>query len=130
VGAAAAPGDRRRPRRQAAGDGRRPGKRRDARPAALGSSRAGRAGGSHATAVKEARRERAQARAHTEEGRRLEAEIAGLERALGEARQRLRDPETFRDPAVGAAAGLEHDRLNGALAELYERWSEMSDPKP
>ena len=53
---------------------------------------------------------------------RLEAEIAQTEAALSEARQRLLDPETFRDPAIGAELGREHDRLEGALAELYERW--------
>jgi len=73
-----------------------------------------------------ARRARATARAQSAEGRRLEAEIAEVEAALAEARRRLLDPETFRDPQVGAEAGREHDRLTGALAELYDRWATVA----
>ncbi|MGD0834960.1 MAG: ABC transporter C-terminal domain-containing protein, partial [Candidatus Dormibacteria bacterium] len=58
--------------------------------------------------------------------RRLEAEIAATEKALAETRSRLLDQETFKDPVAGAEAGREHDRLSGALAELYERWSEAA----
>jgi ATP-binding cassette subfamily F protein 3 len=60
------------------------------------------------------------------EGRRLETEIAGIEAALAETRRRLLDPATFRDPGVGAEVGREHDRLSGALADLYERWAEVA----
>jgi hypothetical protein len=59
--------------------------------------------------------------------RRLESDIAGVEAELAEVRRRLADPATFADPATGAGAGREHERLVGALAELYERWSEMAD---
>ena len=72
------------------------------------------------------RRLRAAARAHSAEGRRLEAEIAGVEAALAETRRRLLDPATFGDPAAGGEVGREHDRLTGALAELYDRWAEIS----
>jgi hypothetical protein len=41
-------------------------------------------------------------------------------------RRRLTDPATFADPLTGAETGREHDRLVGALADLYERWSEMA----
>ena len=59
-------------------------------------------------------------------GRRLESEIAETEAALAETRLRLLDPTTFSDPTVGAEVGREHDRLTGALAELYERWAELA----
>jgi ATP-binding cassette subfamily F protein 3 len=75
----------------------------------------------------EERRERARDRARAAEVRRLEGDIAGVEAELAEVRRRLADPATFADPAVGAEAGREHDRLVGALDELYERWSEMAD---
>jgi hypothetical protein len=68
---------------------------------------------------------RAAARSLSAAGRRLESEIAETEAALAETRQRLLDPTTFSDPAVGAAVGREHDRLTGALAELYERWADI-----
>jgi len=54
--------------------------------------------------------------------RRLEEEIADIEAALKVARNRLLDPDTFATVEGGAEAGREHDRLSGALAELYERW--------
>ena len=54
--------------------------------------------------------------------RRLEEEIADIEAALKVARSRLLDPDTFATVEGGAEAGREHDRLSGALAELYERW--------
>jgi hypothetical protein len=38
----------------------------------------------------------------------------------------LLDPATFADPARGAEVGREHDRLTGALAELYDRWTAAS----
>ncbi|HEY2703885.1 MAG TPA: ABC-F family ATP-binding cassette domain-containing protein [Candidatus Dormibacteraeota bacterium] len=72
------------------------------------------------------RRERARGRARAAEVRRLEDDIAGVEADLAEVRRRLADPATFADPATGAEAGREHDRLEGALAELYERWSELA----
>ncbi|MDQ2960502.1 MAG: ABC-F family ATP-binding cassette domain-containing protein [Candidatus Dormibacteraeota bacterium] len=67
------------------------------------------------------------ARPATAEVRRLEAEIALLEEELRLSRKRLLDPETFADVDRGAEAGREHDRLTGALAELYERWTGLSD---
>ena len=75
----------------------------------------------------EERRERARGRARAAEVRRLEGDIAAVEAELAEVRRRLADPATFADPAVGAEAGREHDRVVGALEELYERWSEMAD---
>jgi ATP-binding cassette, subfamily F, member 3 len=58
--------------------------------------------------------------------RRLEEEIAATEAELELARSRLLDPETFADAQTGAEAGRAHDRLSGALAELYERWEELA----
>jgi ATP-binding cassette subfamily F protein 3 len=63
----------------------------------------------------------------TRELRRLEEEIAAIEVELKLARNRLLDPETFADLERGAEAGREHDRLSGALAELYERWTVLSE---
>jgi ATP-binding cassette subfamily F protein 3 len=60
------------------------------------------------------------------EVRRLEEEIAATEAQLKVARSRLLDPETFADVESGAEAGREHDRLTGALAELYERWEALA----
>ena len=61
------------------------------------------------------------------EVRRIEEEIAAVEEELKVSRTRLLDPETFADLERGAAAGRDHDRLTGALAELYERWTELSE---
>ena len=72
------------------------------------------------------RKMRAAARSLSASGRLLESEIAETEAALAETRRRLLDPATFSDPAVGAEVGREHDRLTGALAELYERWAEIA----
>ena len=109
---------------QRAGRGRPPGPADGGPPAAAAPPPAGQhttaAGGSPAS---QGRRDRATARA-TEAGvRRLEARIAEVEEAMVAIRNRLSDPDTFRDPSVGAAAGREHDRLAGELAELYERWT-------
>jgi ATP-binding cassette subfamily F protein 3 len=60
------------------------------------------------------------------EARALEEEITQVETQLKAVKQRLLDPGTFADPAGGAEAGREHDRLTGALAELYERWAELA----
>ncbi len=60
------------------------------------------------------------------EVRRIEEEIASIEAELKVARNRLLDPETFADVETGAEAGREHDRLSGALAELYERWESLA----
>jgi ATP-binding cassette subfamily F protein 3 len=79
----------------------------------------------HSSAPAVGRKVRAAARSLSAAGRRLESEIAETEAALAETRQRLLDPTTFSDPAVGAAVGREHDRLTGALAELYERWADI-----
>jgi ATP-binding cassette, subfamily F, member 3 len=72
------------------------------------------------------RRERASERQHDASVRRLEQEIARVEAELAETRQRLLDPASFATPAAGAELGRQHDRLEGALAELYERWSETA----
>jgi ATP-binding cassette subfamily F protein 3 len=74
-------------------------------------------------AATEARRDRARGRQHDASVRQLEQEIARVESELADARQRLLDPASFTDPAAGAELGRHHDRLEGALAELYERWS-------
>ena len=58
--------------------------------------------------------------------RRLEEQIAATEAELKMSRNRLLDPETFADVESGADAGREHDRLTGALAELYERWEALA----
>jgi ATP-binding cassette, subfamily F, member 3 len=60
------------------------------------------------------------------EVRRVEEEIAAIEAALKVARSRLLDPDTFADIETGAEVGREHDRLSGALAELYERWEALA----
>jgi ATP-binding cassette subfamily F protein 3 len=60
------------------------------------------------------------------EVRRLEEEIAAAEAELALARTRLLDPQTFADAQTGAEAGRAHDRLSGALAELYERWEALA----
>jgi ATP-binding cassette subfamily F protein 3 len=60
------------------------------------------------------------------EVRRIEEEIAAIEIELKVARNRLLDPDTFADVETGAEAGREHDRLSGALAELYERWEALA----
>jgi ATP-binding cassette, subfamily F, member 3 len=81
-----------------------------------------------ATAVRAARQQPAPA-AGPSGGRairRLEEEIAATEAELELARSRLLDPETFADAQTGAEAGRAHDRLSGALAELYERWEELA----
>ena len=69
------------------------------------------------------RRERARGRKHDADVRHLEQEIARVEAELRETRQRLLDPANFANPAEGAELGRQHDRLEGALAELYERWA-------
>jgi hypothetical protein len=56
----------------------------------------------------------------------LEQEIARVEAELAETRRRLLDPASFADPAAGAELGRHHDRLEGALAELYDRWAAES----
>jgi ATP-binding cassette, subfamily F, member 3 len=60
------------------------------------------------------------------EVRRVEAEIGAIEAELKVARNRLLDPDTFADIEIGAEVGREHDRLSGALAELYERWEALA----
>jgi len=70
-----------------------------------------------------ARRDRARGRQHDASVRQLEQEIARVEAELSETRQRLLDPASFADPAAGAELGRQHDRLEGALADLYERWA-------
>jgi ATP-binding cassette subfamily F protein 3 len=71
----------------------------------------------------EGRRERARGRQQDAAVRRLEQEIAATEAELAEVRRLLLDPVSFNDPSAGADLGRRHDRLEGALAELYERWS-------
>jgi ATP-binding cassette subfamily F protein 3 len=67
--------------------------------------------------------QRARGRQHDASVRRLEQEIARVEAELAGTRKRLLDPASFADPAAGAELGREHDRLEGALAELYDRWA-------
>jgi ATP-binding cassette, subfamily F, member 3 len=59
--------------------------------------------------------------------RRVEEEIAAVEAELRQVRNSLLDPDTFADVERGATAGRDHDRLSGALAELYERWTTLSE---
>jgi ATP-binding cassette subfamily F protein 3 len=68
----------------------------------------------------------ARRRARGSDARAIEEQIAQVESQLESVKQRLLDPETFADPATGAQAGREHDRLTGALAELYDRWAELA----
>jgi ATP-binding cassette subfamily F protein 3 len=63
------------------------------------------------------------ARAGSAALRALEAQIAEAERELTSVKALLLDPSTFDDPVRGAEVGREHDRLSGALAELYDRWA-------
>jgi ATP-binding cassette subfamily F protein 3 len=58
----------------------------------------------------------------------LEKEIAEVEAQLQAVKAQLLDPATFADPARGAEVGREHDRLTGALAELYDRWTSAASP--
>ena len=53
----------------------------------------------------------------------LETQIAEAEQELSAVKALLLDPATFDDPERGAEVGREHDRLSGALAELYDRWA-------
>jgi len=54
----------------------------------------------------------------------LERQIAEVEAQLADVKERLLDPTTFADAQRGAETGREHDRLSGALAELYDRWAD------
>jgi ATP-binding cassette, subfamily F, member 3 len=103
---------------------------RDARAGAVSPPASGpRPGASPAAAPKpapEARRDRARGRRADASLRQLEQEIGRVEAELAAARERLRDPASFTDPAAGADLGREHDRLEGALAELYDRWAESA----
>ncbi len=72
------------------------------------------------------RRVRSGERARSHEAKEIEAEIAAVEVELAAVKRRLLDPETFHDAAVGAEVGRAHDRLTGALAELYERWTDTA----
>jgi len=74
----------------------------------------------------ESRRERARGRRHDAAVRQLEQEIASVEAELAAVRQRLLDPASFADPQAGAELGRQHDRLEGALADLIERWAESA----
>ena len=53
----------------------------------------------------------------------LEAQIAEAEAQLEVVKRQLLDPATFSDRAAAAHIGREHDRLTGALADLYDRWA-------
>ena len=64
------------------------------------------------------------------EQRVLEQQIAEAESSLAALRVQLLDPDTFRDHAHAAEVAREHDRLSGALAELYERWTAAADEQP
>ncbi len=64
------------------------------------------------------------------QARALERQIADVEAELEAVKAQLLDPATFADPERGAAVGREHDRLTGALAELYDHWAaEASEPR-
>ena len=69
----------------------------------------------------------ADGRGAEKEQRRLEQQIADAEHALAGLRAQLMDPATFNDHERAAEVGREHDRVTGALAELYERWAAVSD---
>jgi hypothetical protein len=58
----------------------------------------------------------------------LEEEISQTELQLAEIRRRLLDPASFLDPVAGAELGRYHDSLEGALADLYERWAGTTSP--
>lgn len=58
--------------------------------------------------------------------RSMERQIAEVEAQLEAVKAQLLDPATFADPARGAEAGREHDRLTGALAELYDQWTAVA----
>jgi ATP-binding cassette subfamily F protein 3 len=98
-------------------DGERRDREREAQREAAAQHRATHGGGPAAPVATSASREL----------HRLEAEIAAVEAELRLVRSSLLDPETFADIERGAAAGRDHDRLSGALAELYERWTELSE---
>jgi ATP-binding cassette subfamily F protein 3 len=72
------------------------------------------------------RKDRARGRQHDAGVRRLESEIAAVEDELRDVREKLGDPAAFADPTAGAELGRQHDRLEGALAELYERWARVA----
>ncbi|TMB93001.1 MAG: ABC-F family ATP-binding cassette domain-containing protein [Chloroflexi bacterium] len=57
----------------------------------------------------------------------LERQIREVESQLAGLRAQLLDPATFADPRQGAEVGREHDRLSGALAELYEMWAAAAE---
>jgi len=62
--------------------------------------------------------------------RKLEQQILEVEAQLAGVKAQLLDPATFAEPARGAEVGREHDRLTGALAELYEQWAETAPAEP
>jgi ATP-binding cassette, subfamily F, member 3 len=68
-------------------------------------------------------RRRGAAAAGNAEARALEAQISEAESRLQELRRQLLDPGVVSDRARVAEVGREHDRVSGALAELYERWA-------
>jgi ATP-binding cassette subfamily F protein 3 len=79
-----------------------------------------------AAAAAVGRKERGRGRQHDAGVRRLESDIAAVEEDLRVVREKLLNPAAFADPAAGAELGREHDRLEGALAELYERWAKVA----
>jgi hypothetical protein len=58
--------------------------------------------------------------------RQLEQEISRVETELAGTRERLLDPASFADPAVGAELGRQHDALEHTLTELYARWADRA----
>jgi ATPase subunit of ABC transporter with duplicated ATPase domains len=87
------------------------------------------AGGTAAAASRVARAAaRGRSSAAAREVLRLEEQIAEAEAELGRLRALLLEPETFADPERAAGVGREHDRVQGALADLYERWAEVAAP--
>lgn len=95
------------------------------RPAPMPTSTAARPADQTGSAA-DVRRAKARGRQQDAAVRRLEQEIARVEAELAETRQRLLDPASFDDPLAGAELGRQHDRLEGALAELYDRWSQSA----
>jgi len=72
--------------------------------------------------------QRAEQRSQTANGsspelRTMEAQIAEVEAQLAEVKRQLLDATTFADRDRAAEVGREHDRLTGALADLYDRWA-------
>jgi ATP-binding cassette, subfamily F, member 3 len=71
---------------------------------------------------REARRERARARAATADLKRLEREIEQAEAALRELEQELADPSLWADGRTAAKSSRRHEAAKQRVEELYARW--------